>query len=308
MRVPRHGAAGQPIPSPPPRRDMRGVAPLPRASVRLVAPPPDDPAPAGLGSVAARWWAPMLIVVLALGVWEAAVRLAETPRWLLPPPTTVARSLVIDRALLLDHAWVTLAEVLLGFSLALVVGVLVAAAIDASPVLDRAVYPLVVASQTVPVPALAPLLLIWLGYGMAPKVLVTALVAFFPIVVNTVDGLRATDREVLSLLSSFGAGRWTRFRLARIPSALPFLFSGAKVAVAVSVIGAVFGELVGSKAGLGYLLTRATAQFETPRVFAAVFLLGVIGTGLFGLVSLAERLLMPWRRFGGERGATNPRQ
>lgn len=271
------------------------------------AAPSFDAPSAGPGVAIGHRLAPMLIVALALGIWETAVRLAETPRWLLPPPTAIGRTLVVDRALLLGNARVTLAEVLLGFALALVVGVLVAAAIDAWPILDRAVYPLVVASQTVPVPALAPLLLIWLGYGLAPKVLVTALVAFFPIVVNTVDGLRATDREVLSLLRSFGAGRWTRFRLARMPSALPFLVSGAKVAVAVSVIGAVFGELVGSKAGLGYLLTRAAAQFETPRVFAAVFLLGAIGAGLFGLVSLVERLLMPWRRLGGDDGAVAPR-
>lgn len=243
------------------------------------------------------WLAPSLLVLAAVGGWEVAVRWAETPRWLLPPPSGVAQTLVTDRALLLGHARVTLTEVLLGFGLALLVGILLAIAIDASTVIERALYPLVVATQTVPVPALAPLLLVWFGYGLLPKVLVTALVGFFPIAVNTVDGLRATDRDVVALLQSLGASRWTRFRLARLPSALPFIFSGAKIAVAVCVIGAVFGELVGAKAGLGYLLTRGIAQFQTERVVAAIVLLSLMGSGLFALVALAERLLLPWRRY-----------
>ncbi len=185
---------------------------------------------------------------------------------------------------------------LLGFGLALIAGVLFAIAIDSSPALDRSLYPLLVASQTVPVPALAPLLLIWFGYGLLPKVLVTALIAFFPIVVNLVEGLRSTDPEVIAMLRTFGAGRWARFRLARLPSALPFLFAGARIGVAVAVIGAVFGELVGARAGLGYLLTRAMAQFQTERVVAAIFLLSLMGVGLFAIVAVSERLLLPWRR------------
>lgn len=250
-----------------------------------------------LAGEAGRWLAPIGLVGVGLAVWEAAVRAAGTPPWLLPAPSAVGNTLWVDRGLLVDHAAVTLAEIVIGFALALVLGVLLAAAIDASVVLARALYPLIVASQTVPIPALAPLLLIWLGYGLAPKVVVTALVAFFPIVVSTVDGLRASDRDILALLRSLGAGKWARFRLARLPQALPFVFSGARVAVAVSVIGAVFGELVGAKAGLGYLLTRSTAQFQTARVFAAIVVLSLIGVGLFGLVALAERVLLPWRRW-----------
>lgn len=249
-----------------------------------------------------RWLAPGALLVLLLAAWEAGVRLTQTPRWLLPPPSAVGRVLLTDRELLLVHARTTLVEVLLGFALALVLGVGLAIVIDASPTLDRTIYPLVVASQTVPVPALAPLLLIWFGYGLLPKLLVTALIGFFPIAVNTVDGLRATDREIVALLHSLGAGRWQRFRLARLPAALPFVFSGAKVAVAVSVIGAVFGELVGGKAGLGYLLTRALAQFQTERVIAAVALLSLMGIGLFVLVALVERALTPWRRFDAATG------
>ena len=263
---------------------------------------PPVPSPTPLAGGTGRWLAPGGLVAAGLVVWEAAVRTAETPTWLLPAPSVVARTLWIDRGLLAGHATVTLAEIGIGFALALVLGVLLGAAIDASVVLARALYPLVVASQTVPIPALSPLLIIWLGHGLGPKVVVTALVAFFPIVAGTVDGLRATDREVLALLRSLGAGRWARFRLARLPQALPSVFSGARVAVAVSVIGAVFGELVGAEAGLGYLLTRSTAQFQTARVFAAIVVLSAIGIGLFALVALAERVLLPWRRWTTDDG------
>ncbi|MFM9106721.1 MAG: ABC transporter permease, partial [Chloroflexota bacterium] len=210
-----------------------------------------------------RWLPPLSLIALLLAGWEAAVRITGVPAWMLPPPSAVAATLARERGLLLSNAGITLAEVLLGFALALVCGLLLALLIDASPALDRALYPIVVASQTVPVPAIAPLLLIWFGYGLLPKVLVTALVGFFPIVVSAVDGLRSADRETMSLLRAFGASRLQLFRLVRLPSALPAIFSGARIAIAVCVIGAVFGEFVGSKAGLGYLMTRAIAQFRT---------------------------------------------
>ncbi len=264
--------------------------------------PNTSPAPAAWSSNASprqarRWAAPGILMLGVVAVWEIVVAVNATPSWLLPSPSLIARTIWTDRALLLEHTAVTLIEVLLGFLAALIVGVLLAAAITTSPVIDRAIYPLIVASQTVPIPALSPLLLIWLGYGLGPKVIVTALVAFFPIVVNTVDGLRSTDREIIDLLRSLGADRWTRFRLAHFPSALPAVFTGAKVAVAISVIGAVFGELVGAKAGLGYLLVRSTAQFQTPRVFAVVVMLALLGVFLFSLVAIAERFLLPWRRW-----------
>jgi ABC-type nitrate/sulfonate/bicarbonate transport system permease component len=170
-------------------------------------------------------------------------------------------------------------------------------AVFRSPTLDRVFYPIIIASQTVPIPALAPLLLVWFGPNILPKVIVTALVGFFPIVVSTVEGLRSTDRDVANLLRSFGAAPMTVFRLAEFPSSLPFIFAGARIAVAISVIGAVFGELVGARAGLGYLMTRAIAQFETPRLVAAIVLLSAMGTGLFALVGLVERVVLPWRTY-----------
>lgn len=248
------------------------------------------------GAIRYGWLAPAALVASILAIWEIAVRATGTPTWLLPAPSDVARSLVDDRDILLPNALVTLSEVLVGFALALVAGVSLGIALYRFATLDRVLYPIVIASQTVPIPAIAPLLLVWFGYGLLPKVLVTALVGFFPIVVNTVEGLRSTDRDVVNLLRSFGATPGMVFRLAEFPSSLPYVFTGARIAVAICVIGAIFGELVGAKAGLGYLMTRSIAQFETPRLVAAIFLLSVMGTGLFALIGLVERLALPWRR------------
>ena len=262
---------------------------------------PSPPVTGSLGTgritTTARQWLPPALVLIALtGAWEAWVRLRGVAAWLLPPPSAIAQALVDDRALLASHARVTLVEVLLGFALAVVAGVALGAAIDASPTLRRALYPLVVASQTIPLIALAPLFLIWFGYGLLPKVLVTALIAFFPITVGTVDGLRATDEDTRDLFASLGAGRWAYFRHAKVPAALPAILSGAKIAVAVSVIGAVFGELFGSSQGLGYLLQRSMSQFLTARVFASIAILSAMGVLLFLAVSAIERWLTPWRR------------
>lgn len=244
-----------------------------------------------------RWIWPSLLLITLVATWEIVVELNDTPRWMLPAPSDIALSFRDDRALLLEHTRATFLVVVVGFGIALVTGLLTGIAIDSSRVIERAIYPLLIASQTIPMVVLAPLFLIWFGYGMLPKVLVTALVAYFPLAVNTVDGLRSGDQETLLMLRSMGASRWQRFRMAKMPSALPSIFSGSRIAVAFCVIGAVFGELVGAKEGLGYLMERAAAQFETPRVFAAIFILALMGIGLFVAVSLLERLALPWRRF-----------
>jgi ABC-type nitrate/sulfonate/bicarbonate transport system permease component len=189
---------------------------------------------------------------------------------------------------------VTAQEVLLGFAIALAVGVAVAVVLHLSPMLRRALYPIVVASQAVPVVVIAPILVIWFGFGMGPKLIVIALICFFPIVVNTLDGLRAVDRDQVRMLRTLGAGRWDTFRRLELPASLPYMFSGAKIAVAVAVIGAVFGELVGSDAGLGHAIQVGMAQLLTARVFAAVLLLSVMAIALFALVSLIERRAVPW--------------
>ena len=251
-----------------------------------------------------RWSLPILLLALFLAAWEIAVLMTDTPAWMLPKPSAVWDAFRDNQTLLWRHTRVTLVEVLLGFGVALVAGVAIGIAIDSSAIVERALYPLIIASQTIPMVVLAPLLLIWFGYGLTPKIIVAALIAFFPITVSTVDGLRTADREVMSMLRSFGATRWERFRMAKLPAALPSIFSGARIGIAVSVIAAVFGELVGASEGLGYLMQRDSSQFLTARVFAAIFILSLMGVGLFALITGLERLLLPWRRHVTDRPST----
>ena len=238
--------------------------------------------------------APMAVLAALAAGWEALARLGHVADYLLPAPSDVATTLWDDRSLLAGDAWVTGQEVLLGFAIALVAGTALAVVLHLSPVLRGALYPLVVGSQAVPVIVIAPILVIWLGFGMGPKLVVIALVCFFPIVVNMLDGLRSVDGAQVKMLRTLGAGRLDVFRRVELPSSLPYLFSGARIAVAVAVIGAVFGELVGSDAGLGHVIQVGTAQLLTARVFAAVFLLAAMAIALFALVSVLERAIVTW--------------
>jgi len=248
-----------------------------------------------------KWAAPLALLGLLIGAWELLAKLGHIENYLLPAPSEVATALWRDRDLLSSDTWVTAREVLLGFALALAIGVAIAIVLHLSPVLRRAVYPLVVASQAVPVVVIAPILVIWFGFGITPKLVVIALICFFPVVVNTLDGLQGVEREQIKMMRTLGASRLDLLRRLELPSALPFLFSGAKVAVAVAVIGAVFAELVGSDAGLGHAVQVGTAQLETARVFAAVLILSVMAIALFGLVALLERRIVPWAHTSRER-------
>jgi ABC-type nitrate/sulfonate/bicarbonate transport system permease component len=264
------------------------------AAASPVVTPPAVPDTGRLRRLTGGWAPAALIVLILLGVWEGYVRLWAVPKWLLPAPSVIAMTLVVSWELLLDHALVTLVEVVVGFALALLCGVLLACGIAASRTLERALYPFVIASQMVPIIVIAPLLLIWVGYGLTPKIIVVALTAFFPIVVNMVDGLQSVDPDAVNLLRTMGASRWQIFVKVQVPTSLPFLFSGLRVAMAVSVIGAVIGEWVGSSRGLGYLMIRSKPQFLTERVFAAVVALSVMGVALFVLVGVIEKLAIPW--------------
>ncbi len=249
-----------------------------------------------LGGRAAPWLPPLAVIAAALVIWEICTVVFDIPRWLLPSPTVIVRELLASWAMFLRHTWITLQEVLLGFALSLAGGVLLSVLIAYSRTLERSLYPFVIASQTIPIIAIAPLLLIWLGYGVGPKVIVVALIAFFPIVVNAVDGLNSADNDMINMMRTLGASRWQIFTKVQVPTSLPFLFSGIRVAVAVSVIGAVIGEWVGSSQGLGYLMIRSKPQFLTERVFAAIFILSLMGIGLFLMVGLVERYVIPWHR------------
>jgi len=251
--------------------------------------------------LARDWGPPALLLLLVVAGWELAARAGWVEDYLLPAPSEVAQALVDDRALLLEDAWVTAQEVVLGFALALAAGAALAVLLHVSEVARRTVYPLVVSSQALPVVVIAPILVIWFGFGMTPKLIVIALICFFPIVVNTLDGLRAVDPAHVKMLRTLGAGRWATLRRLELPAALPYLFSGAKVAVAVAVIGAVFAELVGSDAGLGHAIQVGMAQLLTARVFAAVAILSAMAIGLFALLSAVERLAVPWARHRSAR-------
>jgi putative hydroxymethylpyrimidine transport system permease protein len=241
-----------------------------------------------------RLWGAVAVVLVLLGVWELYVDLGGADPLILPAPHSIASALFTDRSLLWSNFLVTAQEVLLGVLLAAVVGLALAFALHFSRTLRAAVYPLLVASQTVPVPMFAPVLVLWLGFGILPKLVVIALVSFFSIVVTTLDGLAAIDPELLKLMRTYDSTRMRTFRHVEFPAALPSVFTGARIAVAVAVIGAVFAELSGADAGLGFLFQQANGQLLIPRAYAAVVILSIFAIALFTLLTLAERLALPW--------------
>ncbi|MCL0102166.1 ABC transporter permease [Dehalococcoidia bacterium] len=243
-----------------------------------------------------RYSLSILLALGALAVWQLVTFLFSIQRWLLPSPWDVLRALVSSRSLIIRHTWVTVEEALVGFAIAVLVGFAIAVVIVNWRLAERALYPYVIASQAVPIIAIAPVLVVWFGFGLLPKVIVIVLITFFPVAINTVDGLRKVDSEMITLMRSLGATRWQIFRMIELPSAMPSFFSGAKIASAISVIGAILGEWVGASEGLGYLITRSSAQYLTARVFAVILILSVLGIFLFYMVSYIERLMTPWAR------------
>lgn len=237
---------------------------------------------------------PLLFAMLVLGGWQFFATISNANAITLPRPSQIAAALWQDRSLLASNVLITMQEIAIGYAAALALGIGLGWLLSTARMVERAVYPWLVVSQMVPTVAIAPLFVLWTGFDLRPKVLVIVLVSFFPLVVNTIDGLKAVEPDLVGLLRTMGAGRVRIFRSAQFPAALPFIFSGMKVAAASSVIGAVFGEWVGSSSGLGYLILTFNNQTATPEVFAAVAALSAIGIALFGAVSLLERLLLPW--------------
>jgi NitT/TauT family transport system permease protein/putative hydroxymethylpyrimidine transport system permease protein len=238
------------------------------------------------------------LVALLLGAWELYARSGAVDELILPAPSQIAQALFDDRDLLWHNLLVTTSEVAVGLVAALALGFLLAVALHFSRTARRAVYPLLVASQALPVVVIAPLVLVWLGFSLAPKVVIIALVSFFPVVVTTLDALRGVDDDLRKLLRTMDATRWQTFRFAELPAAAPAALSGAKIAVAVSVIGAVFAEYAGSSSGLGHLILQAIPQLETARAYAAVVVLAALAIALFYAFAAAERWLNP-RQQGG---------
>jgi NitT/TauT family transport system permease protein/putative hydroxymethylpyrimidine transport system permease protein len=240
-------------------------------------------------------WRALLLLSALIGAWELYADLgSSTRRLLLPPPHQIARALYDDRGLLWSNFLSTAEEVVLGVLAAAALGLLLAIAIHFSPTMRRALYPLLVGSQAIPIPIIAPLLVLWLGFGIGNKLLVVALVSFFPIVVTTFAGLASVDPDLIKLMRTFDSPRRRTFCHVELPSALPGVMTGAKIAVAVSVIGAVFAEWAGANSGLGYLFQQSEDQLLMPRAYAAVVILAAFAIALFALLTLAERLVLPW--------------
>lgn len=239
---------------------------------------------------------PLALAVALLALWQAYVVVTDVPPSILPAPSRVLTATIDSADVLRWHATRTLQETVAGFLLAVAVAALCATAIDFVPAVRRALFPLLITSQTIPIIALAPLLVLWFGYGTMPKVLIVALVCFFPMVVAAVQGLGATDPELLKLYRTFGASRWRIFRAVRVPTALPVFFAGVRIAVTYSVIGAIFGEYVGASRGLGIFLQTAKNSYRTDLVFGMIAITAALSLALYALVLLVERVTIPWSR------------
>lgn len=245
-----------------------------------------------------RWFASygpaFVLTVTLLLIWEIAVQLNLSLNQLLPSPVMVVRALVLNWSAIYENTVPTLLETVVGMFVAIVLGLLLAVLLDFSSWSRRAIYPLLIISQTIPIIALAPLLLIWFGFGLGPKIIVVTLYCFFPIAVSTADGLASAEPDLLKLLKSMGASRWQTLWLVRLPGALPAFFSGLRIAATYSVTGAVAGEFVGAYNGLGIYMLTSMNSHAIPVVFATIVITALLSLVLFALVGLVERLSLPW--------------
>ncbi len=230
----------------------------------------------------------MFLALTALA--QLILTLADVREFLVPKPTTVAESIADNSQILIENGWVTLQEILIGFAAAALGGFSIAVLLVYVPAVGRFVYPLIVASQTIPKIAIAPLLVVWFGFGLLPKIVCVFLIAFFPVVISSAVGLRSVDPNMLHLVRSMGASSFEAFYKVRLINAVPQIYSGLKIAITLSVIGAIVGEFVGADSGLGYLLLIANGQLDTPLMFAVIVVLSGMGIALFAIVSALEKI------------------
>jgi NitT/TauT family transport system permease protein len=243
---------------------------------------------------------PAVVFVALIAAWWAAVEIAKVPSYLLPPPQDVLPRLVSDRESFAAHSWVTIQEILLGFALSVITAIPLGLLIALSPLAKRMLYPLLVFIQLVPKIAIAPLFVVWLGFGLTSKVMLTLLLTFFPLLLASMAGFVILDQRLLYLTRSMGATTWQTFRYLRFPAALPVIFGGLKTSATIAATAAIVAEFVGSNKGLGYILLQGTANLDTTRVFAVLFLLTIIGLGLNSIVEVFEYFLAPWMRSQGK--------
>jgi len=249
---------------------------------------------------------PVALVLGMVALWALAIRLFAIPAYLVPTPQAVAQQLAAQWPMLLEQSIPTIEATIGGFILSVLVGVPLAMLIAWSRLVESYLYPLLVFSQSVPKVAIAPLFVVWFGFGLLPKIIVAFLLGFFPVVVSTVMGFKSLEGDMVHLARSMGSSQLKMFLKISLPNALPSIFSAMKVSITLAVVGAVVGEFVGSNAGIGYVLQRANGNFDLPLMFSALIVLSLIGVVLFMIIDLAERLALPWHisnRSGGQGGA-----
>jgi NitT/TauT family transport system permease protein len=244
--------------------------------------------------VNAAWMRPLIFVLLLFGVWDAAIRIFEIPPYQVPAPKAVLETLWTDWPNLLSAAVPTTVAAVEGFLLSAIFGISIAVLIAGSRTVESYVYPPLVFSQSIPKIAIAPLFVVWFGFGMLPKVLSAFLLGFFPVVVSAVQGFKSVEPDMLDLARAMEANRLQVFRMISLPHAMPSIFAGLKVSITLAVVGAVVGEFVGSNSGIGYLLQRSIGTFELPTMFAALIVLSTIGVILFWALDAIERFAVPW--------------
>ncbi|MED3551663.1 ABC transporter permease [Cytobacillus praedii] len=248
-----------------------------------------------------KGWRPALVLLLLFIIWEVAVKLADIPAWLLPPPTDILKEAIDGWGNFHEHLQSTIKLSLLGFVIGSSVGLLTAIILHLIPMVRESIYPLLILSQNVPIIVLAPLLVIWFGFGLMPKIIVITLVCFFPITVAALDGFRQTPNELKHYMMMAGANRRQLFWKLELPFSLPAIFSGLKISATYSVMGAVISEWLGAKSGIGVYMTLASSSFRTDRVFVAILFIMILSLLLFMLILLAERFLIRWKRMEDDK-------
>ncbi|RWQ08394.1 ABC transporter permease [Mesorhizobium sp.] len=255
----------------------------------------NQPQPVSGWNAATSSWLPAAILLLVtIVLWEAVVRIFSISSFIVPAPSEIAKSLVAQWGTLMQATVVTAGEILFGFLVSVIVGIALALVIVRFDWLGRALYPLVVLFQNVPKVALAPIFILWFGYGLAPKIGLILVIAFFPVTLSMLAGMQSVDRSLLSLMNSIGASPTQILFRIRVPHSLPSLMAGTKIAATLSVIGAIVGEFAGASDGLGYVIQFASTQLDTPLVFAALLLVSVLGIAFYYAAEILERVVVPW--------------
>lgn len=259
----------------------------------------------------ARWWLkswhPIVFLIIVVAAWWIATETGAVAPYILPSPADTWAAFTENSTYLLQHTWVTTYETVIGFVIAVALGLFVAVVMVYSSGLEKTLYPIILFAQVIPKIAIAPLFIVWLGFGVGPKVLVAVLMAFFPVVISGLSGLRSVDPEILQLTSTMGAGRIKTFLKVRLPAALPELLGGLKVAATLAVTGAVVGEFVGANEGLGYVILQANGNLDTAMLFAALIIMSLMGVLLFAIIQIAERFLIPWHASRRGHGSASVR-